>query len=203
MLLLGVALVPCFGGSRGAAAQGSGLQIVSPAPGTRVASGATISVVVSVDPRKGFRVVRVLGEDLGFTPWQKVPPAPFLLTIPPDVIGIKLIRAMGTTAPETGEFSDPVSIDVETSATLSAMEVNLAYVEFNELGEQFPLNVKGSFNDRTMLDITRSTLMTYRSDNPRVAVVGSSGMITAMGHGSTFIRVAYGTQRVNVEVAVR
>src|SRR5712691_10671764 len=170
VLLLGVALVLGFGASHGAGAQGSGLQIVWPAPGTMVAPGETISVVVSVDARKGFRLVRVVGENLGFTPFQAVPPAAFSLTIPPDVVGIKQIRALGITRPETGAFSDPVSIDVEPSATLATLQVNLTDVEFDELDQQFPLLVTGSFTDGTTLDITRSTRTTYQPDNPQVAV---------------------------------
>src|SRR2546426_5872702 len=202
VLLLGVALVLGVGAPHGADAQESGLQIVSPAPGTMVAPGETISVVVSVDARKRFRLVRVVGENLGITPFQTVPPAAFSLTIPANVIGTKEIRALGITGPETGAFSDPVSIDVETSATLSTLQVNLLDVEFDELDQQFPLIVTGSFTDGTTLNITRSTRTTYQSENSQVAVVDSSGMLTALGQGRTVIRVAYGPQSLNVTVNV-
>ena len=201
-ILLGAALVLCLGAPRGTGAQGTGLQIVSPVSGTRVVPGDTISVVASVDASRGFRLVRVVGEDIGITPFQAVPLAAFSLTIPLNVIGMKQIRALGITGAESGIFSDPVSIDVETRASLSTMRVNLADVAFDGLGQQFPLIVTGSFADGTTLNITHSTLTNYQSDKPYVAAVDSSGMITAMAQGSTVIRVAYGTQSINVTVTV-
>jgi hypothetical protein len=68
-----------------------------------------------------------------------------------------------------------------------------------------PLAVTGLFTDGALVDITESTRITYRSQDPSVATVGSDGRVTAIGPGSsgtTKVVIGYEGKQVTVPISV-
>src|SRR6267378_1238441 len=118
------------------------LQIISPANGTIVAPGQSVSVAVSAGGTS-FTSVGIVLQDIGFGPAVATTKAPYVfsVTIPNNVIGPKTITAFGTTRSGTGQFSSPITIDVETTATITAVSVSPTMINFDSVGEQIPLTV--------------------------------------------------------------
>ncbi|HVI10464.1 MAG TPA: IPT/TIG domain-containing protein, partial [Candidatus Binatia bacterium] len=177
------------------------LQVTSPVGNSLAAEGATITITVSVDP--SVQNVSVLTQ----SPLPDVQPTSspnqFTLTIPttsPIRPGLYNLTAFGSNASGIVE-SSPVAVDVEwpyypISITASPASINLA-----SAGNQLPFSVFGNFVSRdsngnflgnVTLNITNSTQMVYTSNNPQVATVSSSGMITAVGPGQTAIMAQAG-----------
>ena len=183
----------------GAAAQQ--LTIMSPSAGMVVAPGQTIAVTVSVSSGSVLAVM-VSAQDIGATPLQTTAPYFFSLTIPQDIVGLKSLTAFGFTAPELAVTSPPVRIDVEPSAPATALTPSLQQIHFGFAGDQFPLRVTATFSDGSKLDVTQSTQTVFSSANTTVATADSTGLVTAVGAGSTLISIAYGAQSAAVQVSV-
>jgi hypothetical protein len=129
----------------------------------------------------------------------------FSVTIPNDVLGQKTVTAFGMTGPETGQFSPSITIDIETEAVLTALRVSPTMILFEAPEDQLPLTVTGFFADGSALDITHSSLTTYSSNDPTIASVDSTGLVTAVGPattGATDIIVQYGSQSVTIPVSM-
>ncbi|MBI4489692.1 MAG: DUF11 domain-containing protein [Deltaproteobacteria bacterium] len=178
------------------------LRIVSPADGAVVAPGQTITVVVEVAPGSPFTHIGVIGENIGFSEPKTTPPFDFSLTIPNNLIGQKMLTAVGIISPGDGLFSQSVTVNIETAATLKDLKISLRQIDFRFAGAQSALNVTGIFADGTSLNITKSAGTTYSSENDAVAIVDPTGLVTAVGAGTTNIIVAYGSQAVAVPVSV-
>lgn len=178
------------------------ITITSPANGTKVAPGDTLTIQVSTAPGTSFLAVQVMGENMGFAPPVSAPPYSFTLTVPSDVIGPRNLTALGITSPENGVFSSPVVIDSETAATATALHLNISQISFQRSGQQMALNVTSSFDDGTNLDITKSSLIAYSSADSTVATVAANGLVTATGLGKTTVNVKYGNVSAAVQVSV-
>jgi hypothetical protein len=178
------------------------LAITNPVKGTVVTPGHTITIEVSVAKDAVFTGIQVLGQDFGITEVESSPPYLFKLTVPNQVIGPRSITALGIVSREQGAFSSSLMVDSETTATISLLTVNLAHIAFHYPGQEIPLNVAGTFDDGTELDITRSSLTSYTSADTAVAMVDPNGVVTATGSGATTILVSYGNQSALIQVLV-
>jgi hypothetical protein len=143
-----------------------------------------------------------MGENMGFAPPVSAPPYSFTLTVPSDVICPRKLTALGITSPENGIFSSPVVIDSETAATATALSLNIGKISFRRAGQQMHLNVTGSFDDGTSLDVTASSLISYGSADSTVATIDANGLVTAAGAGKTTLNVKYGNVSAQVQVSV-
>ncbi len=182
------------------------LQITSPPDGTIVAPGQTITVVVTPAPGVNFILVGILGEHpIGSDQVLSAPPFQFSLTIPTKIsAGRYKIFAFGATAPGKGGQSATISLDVEPSLTITKIRVEPATVTFESAGDRMPLAVFGTFSDGSTMEITRSSRTTYSSNDTRVATVSSTGMVTAVGPGTTGatgVIVRFGNQSVPIPVS--
>jgi hypothetical protein len=179
--------------SRAAVAQTADIQITTPADGAIVAPGQTINVTVSVGAQASVTTVGIVAEDIGFgaSGVKSSPPYVFPLTIPTNVVGLKKVSAVGITALGTGVFSPSISIDVRPAAALSFLVITPTPIRLDSLGEQLPLTVTGTFADGSILEVSRSSLTTYASQDPGVATVDATGTVTATGGGSTYVTVSY------------
>src|ERR1700722_15888036 len=139
------------------------ITITSPANGTLVPPGQTITLQVATAPGASFLAVQVVGEDIGIAPPLTPPPYSVNLTVPSNVIGPRNLTALGITAPENGIFSPSVLIDSETDAIATALHLNISQIAFQRTGQQMPLNVTAAFADGPSLDITKSSLLNYGS----------------------------------------
>ena len=183
------------------------LQITSPVDGSVFEPGQSITVNVSVDPSASFTSVGIVVEDVGFGPAaiRTAPPYSFVLTLPDGVAGPKAITAFGMTAGGAGAFSTSITINIETGATLTALNVSPARLSFASAGDQIPITVDGIFADGSTLDITRSSRIAYSTHDASVATVNGTGVVTAVGHGATGtteIVVQYGQLSATVPVSV-
>ena len=115
----------------------------------------------------------------------------FTLSIPSTVPpGSYNLTAFGT-SPSGEVESSPIAIDVETQFLPTSMSVSPTVLTLHTVGDHYPIHVMGTFNDGTVLDVTRSSRLAYSSSNTKVATVDSSG-ITAVGAGQASIVVQAG-----------
>ncbi|MFQ5846142.1 MAG: Ig-like domain-containing protein [Candidatus Methylomirabilales bacterium] len=168
-----------------------------------MAAGQTITVVVQVAEGASFAAIQIIGEDLGISRPKFAPPYEFPVQIPVDLIGTKKISALGRTGREGGIFSKAVTIDIETSAKLTALRVSPGRIFLRRLGSQIPLIVTGTFDDGTAKDITESSRTRFSSSNPGVVTVDRTGLVTGVGRGKTMVVVSYGRYSTIVPVTVR
>jgi len=178
------------------------ITIMSPANGTLVTPGQTITIQVATAPGTSFLAVQVVGQDIGFAPPLTAPPYSFNLTIPSNVIGPRNLTALGITSPENGIFSPSVLIDSETEAIATALHLNISQLAFQRTGQRMPLNVTATFADGTSLDITKSSRISYSSADSSIATVDPNGRVTAVGPGVTMLNVNYGTLSLRLKVSV-
>jgi len=101
-----------FGMSRGLVAQT--LQIVSPADGTLVASGQTVSVTVAGDPSVLQSVEMASAAQMGNAPTLTTPPYTFSVAINPEApSGLSNLTAMGNLLSGGTPQVSQINIDVE------------------------------------------------------------------------------------------
>src|SRR5262249_4761171 len=183
------------------------LQITSPSDGTVVSPGQTVVVVVEVTPGVTFAMVSIDGEyPLGSDQFLSAPPFRFSVKIPPKINAARKYRifASGATGPGQGAESDPISLDVEPSSPSSKLRVEPSQINFESAGEQIPLIVTADFSDGSAMDITESSRTTYRSGDARVATVNATGLVIAIGvgtTGATGVIVRFGNQSVYIPVS--
>lgn len=185
----------------------SDINITSPQSGTAVTPGQTIAVDVVVAPGVSYSKVGLLVEDFGIGPVaiKGVPPYEFSIQIPNNLVGSKKITAFGVTSPGAGVFSASITVDIEPSSPIKSLSVSPQKIYFNYAGQRIPLSVTGNFVDGSSLDITRSSRIIYRSEDPTVATVDKAGLVTATDAGltgSTAVIVTYGGHSVGVPVSV-
>jgi|SRR5215469_1913682 len=179
------------------------LQIASPASGTLVNPGQTVSVSVTSPANASLSGVGVVGEDpIGFTTVATSVPATFSITIPSSIACRKFpLTAVGATSGQTVQ-SAPILIDVERPDLPIAINPQISGVTLEVLGEQFPLVLLANFSDGSILDVTESTYMTYSSANTAVATVDANGMVTGGSAGSTTVTATYTLNGQSVQTTV-
>ncbi len=177
------------------------LQITSPADGTVVAPGDTVSVTVVVTPGSTYGVVQVIGENIGFSGALASPPYEFSLTIPNNEVGPHRLTAVGVIGPDQGDFSPPVTLQVETPATFTSLSVSPTEVAFAYAGQQVPLRVTGRTDAGALIDLSRSSQTSFQSADSTVAAFAGR-FLTAVGQGTTMVTVSYKNLSVTVPVTV-
>jgi Bacterial Ig-like domain (group 2) len=172
---------------------GNLLQITSPASGTVVNPGQTLSVTVTSPTNIAFTQVAVFAEPIGISSIASSVPAQFSLSIPKD-ISCRSYRIMSVGTTLSGQYvsSTEVLIDVERSDSPTSLSTLMPAIEFDNLGETFPVTISASFSDRSSFEVTESSKLVYNSSNPNVATVDATGMVTALGVGKTSITATYG-----------
>lgn len=180
------------------------LQITSPANGSTVSSGQTLSVTVTSPAGLSFQQVALIGAGIGFNVSGTSMPAQFSIPIPPDAdSGLITISADGLTQSGQSVTSAPIQIDIERPdlpASLSTFQSSSVGLE--TLGETDRLIVLARFVDGSTVDVTHSTLVSYGTSNAAVAAVDESGMVTAVSPGSAMISVTYtlGSQSLQIPI---
>jgi hypothetical protein len=84
-----------------------------------------------------------------------------------------------------GSVSGQASLTV-TNATLSSIAITPTAPQSISLGSTVQYKATATFSDSTTQDVT--TLVTWTSSDPAVAVVSLFGVATSTGTGSTMIR---------------
>ncbi len=179
------------------------LRIVSPADGALVHPGETLPVTVQATPGVNFQAIGLgaaaplqSSHARTFAPWN------FTLQIPKNTPpGIYHFTALGRGAAGLSG-SAPVALQIERRDMPLALLAQPARIDFESFGEEIPLVVHGAFSDAPSLDITRSSLLLFRSENPAVAAVDSRGVVTAVHPGTTVIDIRYGASGKILRVPV-
>jgi len=197
------------------AAQTPFVKITSPASGTVVHPGESLTINVDATP-SAFRTIFVVPFASLMDKSSKSPHYVVTIQIPSDlasaaypvgVIGVPMSGAIGKNEGLTGPDRDSIMIDVERSESpkrLSAKLLDLYNVPdgFHHVGEIRRLYVTGTFADGTKVLLSRSKLTTYEIDPPGVVTANEDGMVTAISSGSAEITVQNGDATVVIVLTV-
>lgn len=200
-LILAVGLV-----AASARAQESPLRFVSPAAGTVVQPGHTVTIAVTADSsvekfallgERPLPLSQVVAPGLGVAS-----PYEFQVRIPTDIRpGSYRVTAVGVL--KGGEsVSESLVLDVEKSEEPARIWAKPETILFSRAGEQIPLRVLGAFSDGSQETLTRSSKTTYASADTNVATVSADGLVTAVGPGKTSIQIRTATHNFSVPVTV-
>jgi hypothetical protein len=180
------------------------LQITSPADGTVVILGQSITVVVTPAPGQILAEVSIVGADpIGLTPPVTTPPFQFSITIPPGTsIRKYALTAWAIDGQGQTVVSEPITIMVESPVNPVALSSDPPKLYFEAQGEQLPLAITATFPDGSVADVTESSKIAYTSSDSSVASVDASGVVTAAGQGNTSITATYGQPPSSVQATV-
>ena len=176
------------------------LQITSPADGSTVNPGQSLTVAVSASGT--FQQVAVIGGDpIGFSQMLSAPPYQFTIQIPTTIQpGLYLLTAAGF--PSLGQLvsSDPITLDVERPDAPVSITVTPSIFDFFTIGQQGFVDVVGTFADGTKTDLTNSTLTSYSSYG--TVTTGAAGVVTAANYGGDSVQLTYGSLTASIPVTV-
>ncbi|HEY2170022.1 MAG TPA: Ig-like domain-containing protein [Candidatus Angelobacter sp.] len=191
----------------------STLKIESPANGSVVNPGQTVKIRVVSAAGAAISFVGVVGEDpLGMSELVKSVPAEFSITIPSKINACRryMVTAIGRTPGGAELLESMIDLDVERPDT----PVSIVSFQFPSLtlvadpkAQPFHLIILATFADRSNVEVTESSYVTYQSTNDAVATVERFGGVTAVAPGITSIKVTYknpngGSVQVSVPVIV-
>src|SRR5215469_4062855 len=171
------------------------LQITSPADGTIVNPGQTITVTVSSPPgvtvSGGFLVAE---NPIGVSDFAPTTPAQLSITIPADLSSSRTytLTALGDTDSGQMVSSPTILLDLERPDMPTSLNADSAELILESQGEQSRLGISATFVDGRVLDVTGSSNLVYRSSDWRVVTVNANGLVTAVADGSATITAIYG-----------
>jgi hypothetical protein len=199
-------LILAAGWAASARAQQTPVHFVSPAAGTVVRPGETVTMAVAAD--SSVEKLALLGQHP--LPLSQVVapglaatrPFEFQVRIPTDIRpGNYRVTAIGTLA--GGEtVSESLVLDVEKAEEPTRIWAKPSTILFSRAGEQIPLRVLGAFGDGSQETLTKSSKTIYTSADPSVASVSADGLVTAAGPGKTSIQVHTSTRDCSIPVTV-
>ena len=169
------------------------LQITSPSSGTIVNPGQTFTVSITSSGTTTFQSLFTIAKyPIGISTNATSTPAQVSVAIPLDIdCGIYSLMAEGIITPGQIVYSPSISIDVERPDLPTKLTASPRSLIIESLGEQTSVELRATFADNSVLHVTQSTLLTYSSSNTSVATVDSSGKITAVGPGNSWVTVTY------------
>jgi hypothetical protein len=187
------------------------LQITSPADGAVVNPGQTVTVIVTPSQGGTFSKVFLVAEHPIGTGASQVltsPPYQFSITIPNNIGAARKYFVGATGIAPSGQSGKALRIhlDVEPSVAISSIAVHPKTISFIRAGEAIPLSVAGTFADGSIMDITQSSGTTYTSGDTTAVIVGTTGVVTAIGPGNlgiTPVIAQYGNQTFSVQVSTK
>jgi hypothetical protein len=179
------------------------LQITSPAGSAIVNPGQIVKVTVTSPANVRFEAVAVMSRG-GISGDATSVPAELSVRIPPDSdCGKYLVSVVGRTV--SGQsVSAYLELDVERPDTPTELSFLNDWRQLElRVGEDLHLNVLATFSDGSILEVTESSRVTFRSSNTRVATVDRNGAITAIGAGRATVTAAYTQGNRSVRTAVQ
>lgn len=177
------------------------LVVSSPQAGTSVRPGNTVRVTVS--PRSGIAVDRVLVVGPGVAEVDTKTPFQFDIRVPVEALGTFALTAIGHGPKGDIYTSSPLSFRVAGSPAVESLAISPGELTLPTLGATQRLIVHGTFTDGVDRDVTRSADGTsYSSSDSGVATVSADGLVTAVGPGSATITAANGSAQGSSTVQV-
>jgi len=205
IILLGMAAMLLSTGA-GAQLRSNALVITSPASGTVVAPGQTISVSVTVNSGTYPSGIGIVGGQDGGTmltagPLSGSSSPTVSVTIPTDAVPGPLgLSATGADSSGNLETSAELMLDVERTDSPVGLRVDPPSFHIQQ-GQTLQLSVTGVYADGSWHGLTHSSSLQITSSNPAVATV-QNGSVTAAGIGNANIQIAYGSLTANAPVVV-
>ena len=204
--IVGILMVAAGLVAASAGAQQASVHFVSPAGGTVVRPGQTVTIAVAADlsverlallGQHPLPVSQVVAPGLGVAR-----PFEFQVRIPTDIRpGPYRVTAVGRLA--GGEtVSESLTLDVEKAEEPTRIWAKPSPILFSRAGERIPLRVLGAFGDGSQETLTKSSRTTYRSEDLSVATVSADGLVTAVGPGRTQIQVRMRGRDITIPVTV-
>ncbi len=178
------------------------VQIVSPADGTIFHPGQVISMSVEVSATT-WQSVGVSAGELGTAQPLTSPPYRFQLQVPSDAApGSYGLGAVGVDQDGQLVIAEDVTIAVERPDSPRRLVTDLGTLDFDHPGESLGITVDGIFPDGSKVNLTRSTLTTYSSDNPAVVTITPHAFVSAVGPGSANITITNSGVSLQIPVTV-
>jgi hypothetical protein len=171
-----------------------GLLITSPADGAVVNQGKSVTVLVTSPAGSTINQLGLIGEGpIGLSSTASSVPAQFSISIPSGIACRPyMLTASGATASGQVLQSPPIFLDVERLDRPASLSAPLASLTLTAQGEESPVQLLGTFSDGSVLDVTESSYVSYRSSNTAVITANAAGMITAIGPGNAWVTATYG-----------
>ncbi len=176
----------------GRTSEAPSIAITSPANGSTVSAGETVSVTLSVvQPGAFTRGISVIGEGrLGAAPVKSSPPFTFTLTVPSNLPpGNYQLTALGFGAAPRPLAAASIILHVEPISGLLSLTAPPEGLSFEAIGEQLPLRVIGGAAGGRAVNLAASSAVGLVSADSSVATVDSQGLVTAVGQGQTAINL--------------
>ena len=85
---------------------------------------------------------------------------------------------------------------------ITSLKVQPANLQMDYVGDQANLVVFGIFSDGSSSEVTESSAVQYSAAAPNIAAISTTGVVTAMGPGTTNVLVTAGAVTVTVPVSV-
>jgi len=169
-------------------AQQTPIQIVSPASGTIISPGSSITVNVSLASGLTVKGMIIVGEDpIGFSDGLLSPPFQFPMTIPIDINPGWYYLTADATGLQGQDLSSTVAIDVEPTSAIVSIQIQPELISFGFVGDNTSIMVLGKLSSGQQITLTGSSLITFSSTNTGVVTISSSGLVTATGPGNATI----------------
>jgi hypothetical protein len=184
------------------------LVITSPATGTVVAPGQTVSVSVTVNSGPYPNGISIVGGQGGGGAEVMAGPLSgtsltFTVTVPANAPpGPLEISALGPDSSGTVDASAAVTLDVERTDSPVSLRVSPSSMNFSGVGRSLSLTVIGVYADGSWQSLSNSSLLKVISSNAAVATPTSNDSIKAVGPGNTTIQVSYGSLAATVPIYV-
>ena len=189
-------LLLLFGCVSGARAQQ--VTITSPSSGSVYSPGSTINVTATVTGGSVL-AVKIAAQDIGTAPFQATAPYSFSFAVPSGIVGPRNVFAAGLIADETAVFSPMITVDIEPGAAPTSISFQQPLVTFGYAGEQQKVGVTATFADGSTLDVSKSTQLTFTSDDATLVSVDATGLMTGLGPGNTTVTAAFGTATATLQ----
>ena len=180
------------------------LAITSPADGTTVNPGQTVSVTVTSPANAQFRVLLLGGTATrGFDLISEPLPARVSLTIPSNARpGSYWVSLSGVTLSGEEGFA-MIDLRVERADMPRSIEA-VSSITFQAQAESDRISLEARFADGSVVDVTESSYLSFASLDPKVAMVDACGAVTAIDEGRTRVIVTYGppAQGIRTEIEI-
>lgn len=178
------------------------LRITSPTNGSVVNQGQTLIVEVSSAIGETASKVLVIGEDpLDTVAINGSLPAALKIKIPANApSGKRSLTAFAVTG--SGAKSDPITIDIEKPSPAISVTALDQTLYLDPPPGITPVAIFATFLDGSTINVTRSTYVTYSSDNPASASINAEGIVTKLAPGRGTLRAIYKKFGRAVEVSI-
>ena len=91
---------------------------------------------------------------------------------------------------------------VDNTASSANIQIVPTTLQLSEVGAQQQLQVLATLSNGLSVDVTSQSSTTFVSQNPSVASVDSSGLVTALSQGSAVVAVTYGVISSTIGISV-